>query len=717
MTNLGIGSATSSPRKSRTAIPEGQAGRSGCGSAAKAFEERTGIRAPRIVAWEITRSCNLACEHCRASAHRGAYPGELTLSECKHVIDDIASISDPILIITGGEPLLRADIWDIVDYASERGLRPVIGTNGTLIDDACARAIAQHGISRVSVSLDFPDAAGQDAFRGQTGAFQQAIDGMRRLRLHGVDVQVNTTVTKLNAHLLDALHDLAVAEGAVAFHPFLLVPTGRGEDLAGVELTPDECEKVLSWAYRRQKTSPLHFKPTDAPQYQRIVRQLGCNEGCSTFAGASEGKHATRGCLGGITFAFIGHRGDVQPCGYFDMKLGNVREEPFSRIWETSPVFDDLRHFERLRGKCGACEYRAVCGGCRARALAENGDYLAEEPHCAYVPRSYARRLVLDEIQSNFPLEPEPYDVLARRLGLTRNQVLQAVGSLREDGVIRQICASISSRKLGYTSTLCAVRVLGPQQRIDEVADMVSAHPEVTHNYLREPAEYKLWYTAIAASRGHLDRLIDDVRVQTSCEVIDLPVTAMHKIRVDFSGKGETEGNWNVDPSIPFDSADPFDRALIRWAQTDSVEARPFLHAASLIAKETGDVSVDENRVLSRLCELKAQGVIRRFGAFVQHRKLGFAFNGMTAWDVPKGQAHGLGRAFAALPFVSHCYERKRYPEWSYNLYAMVHAKSQEELDAYVTQMREIGCSEPAVLVSTKEYKKSLPIFFEGPLS
>ena len=212
----------------------------GTNAASKAFEERTGIRAPRIVAWEITRRCNLACAHCRAAAHNGPYPDELTLEECKRVMDNIASISDPILILTGGEPLMRADIWDIISYARKVGLHPVIGTNGTLIDEACAAQIAKCGIPRVSISLDFPTPEMQDAFRGKSGSFEEALAGIRNLRAHGVEVQVNTTITKMNGHLASEMHDLALAEGAKAFHPFLLVPTGRGEDLADVELSPEE---------------------------------------------------------------------------------------------------------------------------------------------------------------------------------------------------------------------------------------------------------------------------------------------------------------------------------------------------------------------------------------------------------------------------------------------------------------------------------------------
>ena len=690
--------------------------RPGTSAAAKAFEERTGIRAPRIVAWEITRSCNLACAHCRAAAHSEPYPGELSLEECKRVVDDIAAISDPILILTGGEPLIRNDIWDIIDYAREAGLHPVIGTNGTLIDDACAARIAEHGIPRVSVSLDFPTTEGQDAFRGKQGAFDEALTGIRHLRAHGVEVQVNTTITKMNNHLVDDMHDLALAEGAVAFHPFLLVPTGRGEDLADVELSPEEYEEVLTWAYHCQKTSPLHFKPTDAPQYYRIIRQLCAAEGREVNRETYGMEAMTRGCLGGITFAFISHVGDVQPCGYFDMQLGNVRDVPFSQIWETSPVFDDLRHYDRLRGKCGGCEYKGVCGGCRARALAATGDYLAEEPYCAYVPREVARERVLDEIQSGFPLESDPYGVLAERLGLTRERVRDAVAALRGDGTIRQISASFSSRKLGCVSTLCAVSVDGSQERIDQVGALISAHPEITHNYLRE-AEYNIWFTAIAPSTADLDRLVAEIADETGCEALNLPVTSLYKIRVDF-GKHSSDGGAppkrKEGAGKPFDADDPFDVALVRWAQADVTGEHPFRDGAALIAAELGDSAIDENRVLQRLSEWKSQGLVRRFGAFVRHQKLGYTFNGMTVWNVPGEQSDEIGRTFAALPYVSHCYARRPAATWPYNLYAMVHATTQEELDALVDEMKRLTNLDARVLVSTKEFKKALPVYFGG---
>lgn len=363
--------------------------RPGGGPQAIAYEERTGIKAPRIIAWEITRSCNLSCVHCRAAAEFGHYEGELSLDQIKAVVDDIVTISNPIFILTGGEPLMRPDIWKIVDHIHEAGGMPVIGTNATMITDEIATKMAEHRIPRISVSIDFPTAEGHDTFRGQPGCFDQTIEGIKIAKRHGIGVQINTTVTTRNAEYIEEIHDLAESLGVDAFHIFMLVPTGRGADILAEELPPEDYERVLAWAYERQKTSPLHFKPTDAPHYYRIIRQLAKKEGRKVTAEEYGLDAMTRGCLGGITFGFISHTGDVQPCGYFDMQLGNVKEQPFSRIWTESKVFSDLRDYSLLKGKCGACEYKSVCGGCRARSLEITGDYLEAEPYCIYQPKGW----------------------------------------------------------------------------------------------------------------------------------------------------------------------------------------------------------------------------------------------------------------------------------------------------------------------------------------
>ena len=250
------------------------------------------------------------------------------------------------------------------------------------------------GIARVSISIDFPNAAEHDEFRGVPGAFDGAVRGIRNCLDAGVEVQINSTITKLNAHYLPALLQLAEDLGAVSFHPFMLVPTGRGKELEEQELPPEEYERALEWMYDAQQESDLFMKPTDVPHYWRVMRQRAKAQGrkLEVHPHSHGGMNTlSRGCLAGIGFCFISHIGDVQGCGYFDKVAGNVREQTFPEVWRDSPLFNELRDFDGLKGKCGACEFKKVCGGCRARAYEATGDYMAEEPYCAYVPQGLVR--------------------------------------------------------------------------------------------------------------------------------------------------------------------------------------------------------------------------------------------------------------------------------------------------------------------------------------
>ncbi len=362
----------------------------------------------QLVAWELTRSCNLFCAHCRASALHGPYSGELTTSECFKVIDQILEAGNPILILTGGEPFLRNDLFEIAEYAAYKGLRIVMGTNGTLITDELIAGMKEVPVSRLGISLDFPTPELQDKFRGQAGAYAAAIKGIKGARQAGIEIQVNATITRLNVNYLDDLLALAKNLGASAFHPFMLVPTGRGKGLADVELTPIEYENILNWIYDKQSElrDGMFFKPTDAPHYLRIKKQRDkevrleaeastCPHNAAAHAGAQPHGHAmnslSRGCLAGVGFCFISHRGQVQGCGYLDVAAGNIREQSFAQIWNESPLFCDLRDLSLYKGKCGICEYKKLCGGCRARAYEATGDYLEAEPYCVYQP-SVARR-------------------------------------------------------------------------------------------------------------------------------------------------------------------------------------------------------------------------------------------------------------------------------------------------------------------------------------
>lgn len=657
---------------------------------------------PRLVAWELTRRCNLKCAHCRASAGEGGANGrdELSFDEAKAVVDDIASFAKPILILTGGEPLLCPYLFELIAYAKAKGLKPVIGTNATLIDDALAKRIAAAGVPRISVSIDFPTAAEHDDFRGVKGAFEATLRGIRATLAAGVEVQVNSTITKMNRDLLPRLHDLAAELGAKAFHPFLLVPTGRGKELADVELSADEYEAALGWVCERQRTSPLELKPTDAPQYQRIV--LERTGETPVPHGGQEGR--TGGCLAGTGFCFISHVGDVQPCGYFDLQLGNVREKPLSAIWRESPVFDDLRHPERLKGKCGVCEYRAVCGGCRARAFARTGDYLAQEPYCAHVPEA---RLI-DLLQSDFPLVERPYAALGERLGLSEAMCFGKVKALVSSGIVRRIGASFDSRRLGYVSTLVALAV--PPERLDAVAAQVSALPNVTHNYSRD-GRFNLWFTLIARSREEIEAIVRE-QAKTATEAIELPAEKTYKLRATFGGRtgetpvprgerGETCGGRTGETPVPRGEADI---ALVRKLQGNVVD----LGLTPFAEGET-----------ARIRELLADGTIRRFGAMLDHRSVGFTANALTAWTVDDDRRDALGEAFAQRDFVSHCYARRTAAGWPHSVYAMVHARSRDELKRHLAELTSAAAeatgapAEPLVLETLHEYTKRSMRYFE----
>jgi len=344
----------------------------------------------RMVAWEITRSCNLACRHCRASARYGPYEGEFSVKECRALLDDIASVGNPVVILTGGEPYLRADIFEIAAYGAGKGLRMVLATNGTMVTREIAQRTKAAGIQRVSISIDGPDPESHDSFRGVAGAFDGALAGIEEFRRAGVEFQINTTITRQNLNHMDALMNLAIELGAAAHHVFLLVPTGRARDMAGESVAAEDYEHILTRFYEKSLCTSIQLKATCAPQYYRIARTQ--KKGKREQALPSSPLHAmTRGCMGGVSFCFISHRGIVQPCGFLEVECGDLKKLRFADIWNESKVFSDLRNLGRLKGRCGSCEFVRVCGGCRARAYEMHGDYLAEEPFCIYEPKKVTK--------------------------------------------------------------------------------------------------------------------------------------------------------------------------------------------------------------------------------------------------------------------------------------------------------------------------------------
>jgi heme b synthase len=362
---------------------------------------------PRLVFWELTTGCNLRCVHCRASASELMSPDDLSTKDCFGIVDQLASYAPMILVLSGGEPLWRRDVFDIAKRAVSRNIRVALATNGTLVDEAMAERIKDAGIVRVAISLDGADRATHDTFRGHDGAFDAAVRGLKCLQDLGISTQINTTVSRHNAEQLPEMVELAKKLKVDAFHLFLLVPVGCGLTIAEDQsVDAHSAERILNWFFDRSLDSGMELKATCAPQYYRIVRQrraelsrMGLpmpalpSDGGQKLKGHPGGRptdlnQMTRGCLAGSGVCFISHRGTVQPCGYLPMSAGDLRRESFREIWEASPLFQQMRDLDNLEGKCGCCEFKQVCMGCRARAYGMTGDFLAEEPFCVYEPKA-----------------------------------------------------------------------------------------------------------------------------------------------------------------------------------------------------------------------------------------------------------------------------------------------------------------------------------------
>jgi heme b synthase len=345
---------------------------------------------PRLIFWETTAGCNLRCIHCRRiDVADRPVPEDLSTAESKQLIDQIVAFCNPILVLSGGEPLIRPDIFEIAEHALAKGLRVALATNGTLIDEHMAQRIVDAGIRRVAVSLDGATAETHDLFRALPGCFAQALEGIDHLRRQGMSVQINTTVARHNIDELPQILSLARSLEADALHIFLLVPVGCGVEIAEEQMiSPRQYEEVLNWLYDRDQEGLLELKATCAPHYFRIVRQRTAAEKRQRVVGAAASDlHAmTKGCLAGTGVCFVSHKGEVFPCGYLPLPAGSVREQPLQEIWEGSKVFSALRDPELLQGKCGRCEFKRICGGCRARAYGMTGNYLDEEPFCVYEP-------------------------------------------------------------------------------------------------------------------------------------------------------------------------------------------------------------------------------------------------------------------------------------------------------------------------------------------
>lgn len=330
------------------------------------------IPRPSLISWNLTKRCNLRCPHCYMEAGKKA-DEELTTGECLTLLDEMKLLGTEMVILTGGEPLLRKDVYDIARTASELGLWVVMGTNGVLLDDRVARKMVECGVKGVAISIDSIEAEKHDSFRGGPNAWAHSVRALDVCRANGLQTVVQTTVMDMNRDEIPRLLDFTRDKGAWSFNLYFLVQTGRGQRMN--DLSAEDTEKVLADLARVQDDyRPMLVRSKCAPQFKRIAYEQG-------LAGLESG-----GCMAGTQYCRITPEGDVTPCPYMTVVAGNVRRQSFSEIWRDSPVLRSLRDPGELKGRCGACEYKELCGGCRCRAQASFGDYLEEDPACPYEP-------------------------------------------------------------------------------------------------------------------------------------------------------------------------------------------------------------------------------------------------------------------------------------------------------------------------------------------
>ena len=372
------------------------------------------MNSPFIVFWELTRACMLACRHCRAKAVKKRHPDELTTEECFDVINQLSEFNPkPLLIITGGDPLMRDDVTDIVSYASSKGFRVAIAFSGTdMASVDKLEELRKAGVARIAVSIDGSNEDRHDSFRGVKGTFRMSMEAIKNAKEAGLPFQINTTVTRDNIHDLPEIARLCLNLGAVMWDVFFVVPTGRAR--AEMMPSPQQFEDILCWMYDVSRKTGLNVKSSAATHLRRIelmrdrgempqvselywqlferLKDLPEGEASQIVAGgygrslSMDGIRRSAGITDGRGMLFISHIGEVYPSGFLPLVAGNVREKRVAEIYLTSEIFVNLRDPDRLKGKCGVCEYRKICGGSRARAYAVTGDYLAEEPCCIYVP-------------------------------------------------------------------------------------------------------------------------------------------------------------------------------------------------------------------------------------------------------------------------------------------------------------------------------------------
>lgn len=347
-------------------------------------------RSPFLVIWEVTRACDLQCLHCRAEAQPKRDPRELTTEQGRALLDEIRRFGRPLFIFTGGDPLKRADLFDLISHAKGIGLSPAMSPSGTpLLDQARLTRAAQAGIRTVSISLDGAEAEAHDHFRGVPGSYDLSLRAATAVHEAGMRLQINTTVGRHNGDDLPRMAELVARLGAARWELFFLVPTGRADQLVPME--PQEYERVSHWLYDQTDRMETHITAVEANFYRRVVlSRMGEERNMEPMQvfeqERSGGGRFLPGINSGNGFVFISHTGEIYPSGFLPLSAGNVKRDSLVEVYRNHPVFQQLRQPSLLKGRCGRCQYRSLCGGSRARAYAVTGDYLASDPYCIHQP-------------------------------------------------------------------------------------------------------------------------------------------------------------------------------------------------------------------------------------------------------------------------------------------------------------------------------------------
>jgi radical SAM protein len=368
--------------------------------------------APFLVIWELTQACDLACVHCRACAVANRNPLELSTQEGFRLLGEVRAFGDPLMVFTGGDPLKREDVFQLLAKSTSLGLRTTITPSATpLLTEQAIDEFRRCQVARMAISLDGPDAGSHDGFRRVEGSFARSLAALEYARKTGLPTQVNTTVTRHNVGRLDEIARLVGDVGARLWSVFFLVATGRAS--VSQDLAAEEYEEVFRYLYDLSKTAPYDIKTTEAQHYRRYVAQRRKAEGASRSQAPPEVIQRQAGINDGKGFVFVSHTGEIYPSGFLPISAGNVRRDSLRDVYRHSPLFRTLRDADNLRGKCGECEFRNLCGGSRSRSYALTSDFLAEDPRCVYQPKSGGKR---DRTAQPRPTAVFPHHAAAEQL-------------------------------------------------------------------------------------------------------------------------------------------------------------------------------------------------------------------------------------------------------------------------------------------------------------